>query len=342
MKALKIILIIVLVLFGAYCIWMATLPSEYHVERSITVNAPREEVYAEVADFQNWEAWSPWKQMDSTMTFKYGAQTSGTGATYTWTSESSGNGSQKFTAVYPSDSLKTEINFEGMGNSQGLWTFTETDDNQTHVSWSFEGEMGFFSRIWIVFMDQMVGPQFENGLMGIKEIAEVKSAENKKTQEMALKVEKASFEPIEYYGVKDEVNDWELGPEFFEKRYGELAAYLGEDFENMTGRPMAIYHAWDDSNGTATVEVAMPIQSGKPGNERVQKNSTTGGDVLLVEFKGPYNQTKKAHEAIDAYVQANDLQVIGAPIEIYVTDPAAEPDTAQWVTQVVYPVAQKG
>ncbi|HOP21120.1 MAG TPA: SRPBCC family protein, partial [Amphiplicatus sp.] len=36
------------------------LPDKTHVERSIVINAPQEEVFALVSDFNEWSAWSPW------------------------------------------------------------------------------------------------------------------------------------------------------------------------------------------------------------------------------------------------------------------------------------------
>jgi hypothetical protein len=72
MKALKIILITVLILVGAFIILNAFLPAKYEVERSVNINAPKEIVFEQVVDFKNWEQWSPWLAMDSTMTFNYG------------------------------------------------------------------------------------------------------------------------------------------------------------------------------------------------------------------------------------------------------------------------------
>lgn len=144
MKVLKIILIVVLILVGTFVIINAFLPANYSVERSTTVQAPKELVFKQVVDFKNWEQWSPWLAMDSTMTFNYGEQTKGAGATYSWTGENSGNGKQEMTAVSDMDTIKTHIVFEGMGESDGLWVFTENEDGTTHVSWSFSGENSFF------------------------------------------------------------------------------------------------------------------------------------------------------------------------------------------------------
>ena len=53
---------------------------------------------------------------------------------------------------------------------------------------------------------------------------------------------------------------------------------------------------------------------------------------------GPYELTAKAHTAIHEYIGAHNKKIIGAPWEVYVTDPGLEKDTAKWETDVYYPV----
>lgn len=344
MKFLKVLLIIVVILFAGYSIWMATIPADYEVERTVTVEAPREVVFSEVSDFKNWEAWSYWHKQDSTMKLSYGENTTGEGASYSWTSENMGAGTQTFKKLLPYDTIKTHIDFDGQGEGYGTWIFTDAGDQKTTVSWKMNGSSSFFMRSFNVFADQMIGPAFESGLADLKEVAEAEHqamVEAKADAAKMLEVKEVNFEPIKYYGVKDQVAFESMGPEFFEKRYGELAAYLGDDFKNLTGAPMAIYHVWDTENKMAEVEVALPANSKRPGDVRVKKNTTFGGTALQVDFYGPYEKTGKAHDAIAAYATNNNYEITGAPIEIYVTDPSTEADTAKWLTEVIYPVAKK-
>jgi hypothetical protein len=39
-------------------------PSEFRIVRSATISAPSPAVFAQVNDFHNWEAWSPWAKLD--------------------------------------------------------------------------------------------------------------------------------------------------------------------------------------------------------------------------------------------------------------------------------------
>ena len=40
------------------------LPSHVHVERQTTIQATPDRVFARVGDFRQWEAWSPWANID--------------------------------------------------------------------------------------------------------------------------------------------------------------------------------------------------------------------------------------------------------------------------------------
>ena len=56
---MKKILLVLVALVVVFAVVVALQPSEFHVERSITVAAPPADVFAEVNDFHKWDAWSP-------------------------------------------------------------------------------------------------------------------------------------------------------------------------------------------------------------------------------------------------------------------------------------------
>lgn len=54
---------------------------------------------------------------------------------------------------------------------------------------------------------------------------------------------------------------------------------------------------------------------------------------------GAYDEAGKVHYGIMEYIKANNIELIGAPWEVYVTDPSEEPDTSLWITEIYYPVS---
>jgi hypothetical protein len=64
MKFLKWLGIIVGILIVAFLLITAFLPSDYHIERSVTVKSSPEMAYKYISDFNKWNEWSVWQEMD--------------------------------------------------------------------------------------------------------------------------------------------------------------------------------------------------------------------------------------------------------------------------------------
>ena len=58
------ILIGLAVVIALFVIVIASRPSDFRVARSITIAAPPEQVFPQVNELRNWEAWNPWGKLD--------------------------------------------------------------------------------------------------------------------------------------------------------------------------------------------------------------------------------------------------------------------------------------
>jgi len=173
MKVVKWILIVVgglvvLLVAAAFMINPA-----YKVERTTVINAPPEKVYALVAVPAEWKRWSEWNRRDPNMKITYMGPPSGTGAGWAWESKSEGTGSMTFTKAEPLKNLAYALKFPDMGmQSTGNIALVPAGTG-TKVSWSNEGNVGNPAmRLFVPFMDSMVGPDFEKGLANLKALAE--------------------------------------------------------------------------------------------------------------------------------------------------------------------------
>lgn len=332
MKFLKILGILIAVVFLGYTGYMATLDGKFDVSRSVQISSNPTSVYNIVSDLETWPEWSTWYLSDTTMTASYGEQTTGEGASYSWTSDVSGNGKLTIMSADPGKSMTTKIEFEGMGSSDGYWTFEEKDGG-TFLTWGFKGELPFFFRSLAAGMDSQVGPDFEAGLENIREMAEAGDSEFFTMDAMA-------FEGRQYLGITVEGKISEMSSDVYANGYGEIMAYLGgpdKAINAITGPPFAIYHTWEPDSDHFIMEVAIPAVTDLPGNDRVVKGQSYEGTAIFIDHYGAYDQTVNAHEDISEFIEMNGYQYNGSPMEIYVTDPMEEPDTSKWLTKVVYP-----
>jgi len=329
MKVLKIILIALAVILGGFAIWMATLDGKYDVSRTIFIDTTPEAAYTEISDFKTWPNWGPWFAKDSTMTVEYGETSQGLGATYKWTSENQGNGDMEILETVPGRSMKTQINFDGMGSSNGYWTL-EPKDGGTQVTWGFTGELPFFFRFWVDGMDAGIGPDFENGLNNLKEILEARKP--------VVEITEVMLEPLKIYYIHHNIAWSDMGSDFMEKNIDKIKAYLGDDIHSVTLAPMGLYHVWDEVNQTTEMDIAIPCASEKEGNAEILVGTSYGGKALKTVHKGAYSETGNAHYAMEDYMTTNQLEMNGPAMEVYITNPMEVTDTAQWITEIYYPI----
>lgn len=150
------------------------LPSQFKVQRSAQIAAPADKVYALIADPREWKRWGAWSARDPAMKMEYSGATSGTGAKWSWQSASEGNGAMEFTAAVPLERVAYLLTFPDMGMQARGELRIAPAANGVLVTWTNEGDMGGnpINRWFGLFMDKLVGPDFETGLENLKNLAE--------------------------------------------------------------------------------------------------------------------------------------------------------------------------
>src|SRR5690606_12433781 len=162
------LLVLLAVMIVAFVIVVAMQPSEYHVARSTTVDAPPEVVFAQVNDFHKWEVWNPWGKIDPEMSATFSGEPAGVGAKYAWSGNSEvGAGSMTIVESTPNERIRVQLDFEKpmKGTSMAEFTFVP-QGGATDVTWSIEGENSFLAKAigLALDMDAMIGGAFEQGL----------------------------------------------------------------------------------------------------------------------------------------------------------------------------------
>ena len=133
-------------------------------------------VFAQVNDFHNWRAWSPYDKLDPAMKRAYEGAPEGTGAIYSWVGNSqAGEGRATIIESRPNDLIRIKLDFVKpfAGDAMAEFAFKPQGDRTT-VEWSLAGRNGFLSNAVCLFMnmDKMVGGQFEEGLVQLKSVVE--------------------------------------------------------------------------------------------------------------------------------------------------------------------------
>jgi Polyketide cyclase / dehydrase and lipid transport len=175
---LYIILIAVAAIIALFILIVALRPAEFRIERSASMAATPAAVFAQVNDFHNWQAWSPWAKIDPNAKYTYEGAEAGSGAVFTWTGNSQvGEGTMTLTESRPNDSIRIKLDFRRPFKASNDAEFTfRPQGNSTVVTWSMSGRHKFLAKAVCLFMDmdKVVGGDFEKGLASMKGIVETK------------------------------------------------------------------------------------------------------------------------------------------------------------------------
>jgi uncharacterized protein YndB with AHSA1/START domain len=178
--ALRTALVLV-VLIAAVLIFAATRPDAFRVERTISIKAPPEKIFPLINDFHNWVSWSPYEKLDPNLKRTYSGPAAGEGAVYEWEGDGNvGKGRMEITDAPAPSRVAIQLDFIEPMEAHNAAEFTlEPQGDTTNVTWAMHGPSHYMMKVMDLFigMDNMVGPQFEEGLANLKAVAEKPAAD---------------------------------------------------------------------------------------------------------------------------------------------------------------------
>lgn len=150
------------------------LSPKFTVVRSVQIAAPPEKVFVLVAEPRHWKDWTIWNRRDPQMQIEYSGPASGPGAAWSWKSKTEGEGRMTFTAAEAPRRVAYELFFPDFGTTSTGDLALAAEGSGTRVTWTMNGDMGSnpLFRWMTLASDRMVGPDFEAGLAGLRQLAE--------------------------------------------------------------------------------------------------------------------------------------------------------------------------
>ena len=311
------------------------LPGKMEVSKSILINAPAGYVFEEINDLKRNPEWSYWNSLYKEMTVTYGEVSTGVGAVSEWDGPESGKGKMTIVESIPNQSIKMDLDFVEQGTAQAWYTFAAEGEG-TNLTTGFSSDVGL-NPIGRIVGAVLVKPEmekaFDHNLAKLKEIAESKPR-------FTIPIMEESAEPISYVGLSTTmgIEDQNAISAQIGKSYGELMAMLTKAKVQVNGHPMGLFPMYDRAAGKMEMVCALPVAANAKLPAKYVVMQTGGGKVVKGIHTGSYHKLGATHEEINKYITFKNLQINGTPWESYVTDPAVETDTAQWITEVYYPV----
>jgi uncharacterized protein YndB with AHSA1/START domain len=154
------------------------LPGHYRVERSAVISAKPAAIFPLVGDLKAWQKWGVWFRRDPAMQLDYSPSTTQPGGWSEWKSKTQGNGRMTISSVEPPSLFVYRLEFPDMGMvSTGTVALAPGPGGATRVTAEMDGDLGRnpVNRWFGMFMDRMIGPDFDAGLANLKQISEAPS-----------------------------------------------------------------------------------------------------------------------------------------------------------------------
>lgn len=172
---LKNIVLVVVALIVVLVAVAYILPGSVHVERSVSIEAPADRIFALINAPKEFNKWSPWYGRDPDAEYRFEGPEAGVGAKMIWRSdhEEVGSGTSEIIESVPNERLRTQLDFGDMGTAVAFFQL-ETQGEATNVVWGFDSELGMnpVTRYFGLMFDEWVGGDYEKGLANLKKLAE--------------------------------------------------------------------------------------------------------------------------------------------------------------------------
>ena len=257
----------------------------------------------------------------------------------TWSGPIIGYGGQEIIASEPHERIGIALDLGAQGEALTSFELWRTATG-TRVTWRFENNFGLDlpGRYFGLFLDGIVGSDYEKGLANLKELAErLPSADfgNLEIAHMDVVAEDIIFKRTNSLPQAEAVSE-AVGEAYF-----ELLAFISRQGLRATGPAMAIGGSF--SGNLLEFRAAIPVSGVEGGTAERQAGIEFGqsyaGAVIRVRHVGSYRNLGTTHEKIAAYFAATGIQRNGESWEVYVSDPTRVAE-AELVTEIFYPVQE--
>ncbi len=179
-KILVLVLALIVLLVATVVVLAFSISGDYKVERAVTINKPKSEVFSYLKILKNQNDWGAWAKKDPAMQMDFRGTDGTPGFVSAWKSDHDevGSGEQEIKRVVEGERIDTELRFmEPFNSKSDAYMITEAvGEDQTKVRWGFSGTMPKPFNIMSLFfdMDKEIGKDFDEGLNTLKSKLESK------------------------------------------------------------------------------------------------------------------------------------------------------------------------
>jgi effector-binding domain-containing protein len=337
MKALRVILIIVLVLVAAILIVPLFSPATAEVSAETTIALEPDEIFPTVAFFNSRHEWDPWYTQDSTADVRYGPKYGYVGSTYSWEGQKIGTGRMEVISVKENEYIESSLWFGDVDTPSLVEWHFEAVDGGTKVIWSFSQETTYpIGRLGMMFGKIFLKQSFELGLANLKELMETNPPSPwvlSTLSPIAIGTQNAMLALV-----ADGAGTMETIGEQLGELYGLLFAEAGSQQLEIAGAPFVHYLDYDESTGFSNYRAGVMVNKMGTNAGAVNAVAYPSMEVVQAVHKGPYEEFSVSYDKMGAYIDANAIEVNGEAFEFYQVGVMEESNSSLWKTLIAFPL----
>ena len=165
-----IVLLVIVLLVAALFVGKS-----YTVQREITINKPKAEVFGYLKHLRNQDNFSKWVMTDPNMQKSFRGTDGTVGFVYGWNgNDQAGEGEQEIISLTEGERMEVEIRFKRpfKGIAHAPFTTETVGPYQTKVKWGMTGGNPYPFNLMHLFTDKLLGKDLEISLGNLKQILE--------------------------------------------------------------------------------------------------------------------------------------------------------------------------
>ena len=125
-------------------------------------------------------------------------------------------------------------------------------------------------------------------------------------------------------------------PQDYYTLIGKLKAHIAKAGARETNYPML--HINEQAGGKYSVMVAIPINQRIEEGGGIQIKRMVAGNLLVADTKGGPHTIRYSLQQFQYYITEQQYSTPAISYQLLVTDRLQQPDTAQWITRLCFPV----
>ncbi|HLU07614.1 MAG TPA: SRPBCC family protein [Woeseiaceae bacterium] len=316
------------------------LPSNVHVSRQASIDAPAATVFALLSDARRRQEWSPWISRPGDSEVSFSGPRRGRGASLQWHSPTGGSGRQTILEARPFQSVMTETELDGGRSFVSNFRVEETGDaTVVSVTVDIDVGMNLFQRYIRSILADRLTRNHDRGLADLRSLAE--NLPRADFSDLALEHLMVESIPMAFVTTSSEPNAVAIS-EAMAAAFFQVLRFIDRQGLTEAGAPLSISR--DFSGSRLVFDAAIPVRgidgSLPPSADGVNIRQSYGGPAVRVIHVGSYADLSRTHRKIAAYLAAYGIERNGNAWESYESDPARTPES-ELRTHVYYPVREE-